>query len=210
MTRQLLYLLAGAASYLTGGVNPAIVLSNLIYRQDIRTVGSKNPGFTNFKRVFGNRYAWFVFALDLLKSVGLCLIFCPLLRRTGVDYGVAAAYVGLCAMVGHAFPVWYGFRGGKGFLVGAAAIWFVDWRVGLIALGLWGALLFATKYMSLSVIAAALACPAALACLGAEPAAVWLCAAASALMIARHHENIRRLLAGTESRFRLLGQREGA
>ena len=87
MTRQLLYLLAGAASYLIGGVNPAIVLSNLIYRQDIRTVGSKNPGFTNFKRVFGNKNAWFVFALDLLKSVGLCLIFCPLRRRSGLWIG---------------------------------------------------------------------------------------------------------------------------
>ena len=210
MKPQLLFFLAGIASYLLGGVNPAIVLSRLIYHQDIRTLGSKNPGFTNFKRVFGNRYAWFVFALDLLKSVILCLAFCPLFRRAGIVYEVGAAYVGLCAMVGHAFPVWYGFRGGKGFSVGAAAIWFVDWRVGLIALGLWGALLFATKYMSLSVILAALACPAALLCLGAEPAAVWLCAVASALMIARHHENIRRLLAGSESQFHLLRKKEEA
>ncbi len=210
MKPQLLFFLVGAASYLLGGVNPAIVLSHLIYHRDIRTFGSKNPGFTNFKRVFGNRYAWFVFALDLLKSVVLCLVFCPLFRHAGIAYGVGAAYIGLCAMVGHAFPVWYGFHGGKGFLVGAAAIWFVDWRVALIALGLWGTMLFATKYMSLSVILAALACPVGLLCLGAESAAVWLCTASSALLIARHHENIRRLLAGSESQFHLLGQKEGA
>ena len=59
------------AAYLLAGVNPAIVLSKLIYKKDIRTLGSKNPGFTNFKRVFGGKYAWFVFFLDLFKSAAV-------------------------------------------------------------------------------------------------------------------------------------------
>ena len=74
MTLPLLYLLSGLCAYLLGGVNPAIVLSKLLYHQDIRTQGSKNPGFTNFKRVYGNRYAWFVLALDLSKTAILCCI----------------------------------------------------------------------------------------------------------------------------------------
>ena len=78
-----MYLLSGLCAYLLGGVNPAIVLSKLLYHQDIRTQGSKNPGFTNFKRVYGNRYAWFVLALDLSKAAILCCIFCPFFQNLG-------------------------------------------------------------------------------------------------------------------------------
>ncbi len=190
-------------SYMIGGLNPAILLSRLIYHQDIRTLGSKNPGFTNFKRVYGNRHAWFVFVLDILKTVVLCAVFCPLFVLCGKTYAFGAAYTGLCAMLGHAFPVWYRFKGGKGFLVGATAIWFIDWRTALIALAVWGLLLAATRYMSLSVICAALVCPISLAVLG-EPANVCIpCAAACLLMIVRHRENIHRLCKGTESKFHL-------
>lgn len=190
-------------SYMIGGLNPAILLSRLIYHQDIRTLGSKNPGFTNFKRVYGNRHAWFVFVLDILKTVVLCAVFCPLFVLCGKAYAFGAAYTGLCAMLGHAFPVWYRFKGGKGFLVGATAIWFIDWRTALIALAVWGLLLAATRYMSLSVICAALVCPISLAVLG-EPANVCIpCAAACLLMIVRHRENILRLCKGTESKFHL-------
>ena len=67
-------LLAIVVPYLVGGINPAIVLSNLIYHRDIRQCGSKNPGFTNFKRVFGGKIAWLVFVLDIAKSVAVCLL----------------------------------------------------------------------------------------------------------------------------------------
>lgn len=203
-----IYVLAGVCSYLLAGVNPSILLSRAIYHQDIRTLGSGNPGFTNFKRVFGGRYAWYVFALDILKNLVLCLVFCPLFARVTGYYHLGAAYVGLCAMLGHAFPVWYRFKGGKGFLVGATAIWFIDWRTALAAAVLWGLLLATTKYMSLSVILAAASCPVMLLCLGTRPIATTiLCAAGSTLMIVRHHENIRRLCQGTESKFRLFGKK---
>ena len=69
----IVFILAAIVPYLVCGLNPAIVISKLIYRQDIRELGSKNPGFTNFKRVFGGKYAWFVFLLDILKSFIVCL-----------------------------------------------------------------------------------------------------------------------------------------
>ena len=205
MNKTVLWILCAVCAYLLGGVNSAIALSNLIYHEDIRTKGSKNPGFTNFKRVYGNRYAWYVFALDLGKTVLLCLLFCPLFQKAGFTFSLGAAYTGLCAMIGHVFPIWYGFHGGKGFLVGAAAIWFINWRAALIAFVVWGVLLAATKYMSLSVICAAASCPISLLFLRADFTVCLLRAAASLLMIVRHKENISRLIAGTESKFHLRG-----
>ncbi len=203
MNFPLLLSICTPCSYLIGGINPAILLSRLIYHQDIRTLGSKNPGFTNFKRVYGNRYAWFVFVLDILKTAVLCAVFCPLFVMCDKAYALGAAYTGLCAMLGHAFPAWYRFRGGKGFLVGATAIWFIDWRTALVALAVWGLLLATTKYMSLSVICAAFVCPFILAVFGEPTDVCLLCAAACLLLIVRHRENILRLYKGTESKFRL-------
>lgn len=148
MGKAILYVFAAITAYLVGGINPAIVLSKLIYKKDIRTLGSKNPGFTNFKRVFGKKYAWLVFGLDLFKSALLCCVFGPVFSAAAGSFSLGAAYVGLFAMIGHAFPIWYGFIGGKCFSVGAAAIWFVDWRAALIAAGIMLILLFTVKIMS--------------------------------------------------------------
>ena len=199
-----LYLICAVFAYLFGGLNPAIMLSKLIYHRDIRTLGSGNPGFTNFKRTFGGRYAWFVFLLDISKGALLCLIFCPLFEKIVGSYQLGAAFTGVFAMLGHSFPVWYRFRGGKGFLVGATTIFFIDWRVGLIAAAVMLSLLFTVKYMSLSVIVAAAICPIGLIIFGVDsPAVVWLCLSAVCLMIARHAPNIRRLINGNESKFHL-------
>ena len=202
--RIAIFFIAALCAYLLSGVNPAIVLSKLIYHQDIRELGSKNPGFTNFKRVFGSKYAWFVFVLDILKSVVVCLAFGLWFRALGMSFQLGVAYTGLFAMIGHAYPVWYHFEGGKAFLVAAAAIFFIDWRVGLIAAGIMLILLFTVKYMSLSVIVAAISCPISLCFFGTDSWLVIMIVSISTLfLIFRHSENIKRLLNGTESKFSL-------
>ena len=107
-------------------------------------------------------------------------------------------------MLGHCFPVWYGFKGGKAFIAGFATIWFVDWRMTLIAMAIFFAVLFIGKYMSVASCTAALSCPISLFYLGYSN--VWvevLAIAAAALVIIRHYPNFVKLVHGTESKFTL-------
>ena len=198
------FVFAAIVAYLIGGINPAIVLSKGIYHQDIRQQGSGNPGFTNFKRVYGNRWAWFVFFLDIGKAVLVVGLFASLFESVLDMRQLGAAYTGFFTMIGHAFPIWYRFEGGKGFLVGAATIFIIDWRVALIALAIMMILLFCTKYMSLSVIIAAISCPISLALFGTDaPQTMIFCLLSVILMILRHRSNIERLIKGTENKFSL-------
>lgn len=202
----LAFVIAAVVPYLLAGLNPSIVLSGLIYHQDIRTQGSKNPGFTNFKRVYGWKFAWLVFLLDLCKGVLVCLLSGYLFRYAWGSFQLGAAYGALFAMLGHAYPVWYRFKGGKTVMVWLASIWFVDWRAGLIAVGVFLLLLFTVKIMSLASISAGIAFVIALGFLGTSHVAVLpLCAVSVLLLIWRHKANISRLLSGTESRFNLFG-----
>lgn len=195
----LLFIAAAVCGYVVAGMNPAIALSKAIYKQDIRECGSKNPGFTNFKRTFGNKWAWWVLILDLSKAaVGL---FAWLLSRRGVDFQLAAAYTGIFCMLGHAFPFQYKFKGGKGFLVCLSTMYLIDWRVGLIATGIMVALLLTTKYMSLSTNVAILLCPLLLIPFGASLPVIVMAAACALFMTVRHKENFVRLVRGEESRF---------
>lgn len=201
--------LSAITAYLVGGINPAILLSKAIYHKDIRTLGSHNPGFTNFKRVFGGRYAWYVFALDILKSVVPCLIFGLIFKNEFDMYQFGVSFTGLFTMIGHAYPVWYRFKGGKAFLAGAGAIWLIDYRAGLIATCIMMLVLFTTHYMSLSSICAAISCPVSLLVLGTESKAVLaLCIAGSLFMIYRHKENIKKLVSGKETKFNLFAKKE--
>lgn len=201
--RAFLYILAAISGYLVSGWNPAITFSKAIYKKDIRECGSGNPGFTNFRRSFGNRYAWHVLVLDLSKAALVIALFAGLLSKNGVGYSFAAAYTGLFCMLGHAFPVWYKFKGGKGFLVSMSIIWFIDWRVGLIALALMLILLFTTKYMSLATVVAMLTCPIVLLVLDTPISVVCIYGACVLFMAIRHKENFKRLKNGTESKFKV-------
>lgn len=205
MRTELLIVYFGAAviPYLVCGLNPAIVMSKLIYHQDIRELGSKNPGFTNFKRVFGGKYAWFVFLLDILKSFVVCLAAAYAFSAVGLTFQFGAAYSGLFAMLGHCYPVWYSFKGGKAFLVAVGSVWLVDWRTALIAAVIMLILLFTVKYMSLSVICAAISCPVTLLMFGAPLSVEVFCLLSVGLLVWRHKENIKRLANGTEPKFSL-------
>ena len=219
-----IWFIAAVVSYLVAGVNPSILLSKLIYKEDIRTVGSKNPGFTNFKRVYGWKFAWLVLLIDVSKAILPCLVFGLAFGAVGVldpmDYEVGsiftgnnfqlgAAFAGIFAMFGHAYPIWYRFRGGKAFLVAATSVWFIDWRVGLICAGVFFFLLFTVQIMSISSMSAGVICPVAVALIPracAHWAVLVCCIVAALLLIWRHKPNIIRLVQGKESKFKLFGK----
>lgn len=200
---MILYLCAAAAAYLVGSLNPAIAFSKLIYHQDLRACGSGNPGFTNFRRVYGDRYAWYVLVLDLGKAAAVTAVFAALFAYSENDRTFGAAYTGLFALLGHIYPCWHRFRGGKGFLVYLSVIWFINWHAGLIALCVMLVLLLITKYMSLSTILSMLSCPITLIVRHEDTLVTLLCAASVLIITLRHKENIKRLAHGTESRFSL-------
>ncbi len=132
-----IFIIAALSAYLISGLNPAIILSSLIYHEDIRKNpnGSGNPGFTNFKRCYGLKWAWLVMLLDISKAIVLELIFGWLFtifvgenqRLLGI------AWTGLFAMIGHAYPCWYKFKGGKAFLVCVTTLFLINWKAGLFA-----------------------------------------------------------------------------
>ncbi len=198
----LLYILTALGAYLIGGWNPAITISKAVYKKDIRTMGSGNPGFTNFKRSFGST-AWLVLALDLSKGalavLGGALLFAGELNQ----YEFGAVYTGLFAVLGHSYPVWYGFKGGKGFLVALSTLFVADWRVGLTATAVMIVLLLSSSYMSLSTVTSLLVSPFLFLAFGAESAVVILYAVTALFVLYRHRENVKRLFSGTESKFRL-------
>lgn len=199
--KLLLWLAAAITAYVVASWNPAITLSKAIYHKDIRTCGSGNPGFTNFKRTFGNKWAWWVMVLDMSKAGIVVLLFALLFRFFGIDFQLGAAFTGVFALIGHAYPVWYDWKGGKGFLVTLSVIAVVDWRVGLGAFSLMTVLLLTTDYMSLSTVTSLLLSPFALILLKAEPIAIVMVSVMVVFVAVRHKENFKRLLAGTEKHF---------
>ena len=205
MMMSVTLLVIAVVSYVLGGVNGAIIMSQLVYHEDIRKSGSNNPGFTNFKRVYGlNAAAWSVMLIDILKTA-VPVFASMLIMGYAYDLGqFGAQFAGLFCMLGHCFPVWYGFKGGKAFIAGFATIWFVDWRMTLIAMAIFLLLLFTLKYMSVASCVAAFSCPISLYYLGFTN--VWvevLAIAAAALVIVRHYPNFVKLVHGTESKFSL-------
>lgn len=192
-------------SYVAGGINGAIIMSKLIYHEDIRKSGSNNPGFTNFKRVYGlNAAAWAVLLIDILKTALPVFISAVYMSFEFDMWQFGAQFSGIFCMLGHCFPVWYGFKGGKAFIAGFATIWFVDWCMTLIAMAIFFLLLFTLKYMSVASCTAAFSCPISLFYLGYSNAWVEVLAvAAAALVIVRHYPNFVKLVHGTESKFSL-------
>lgn len=195
------YIAVAVGAYLISSVNPAIVLSRLIYHKDIRSEGSHNPGFTNFARVFGKKYAWLVFVLDIGKGALVSLISGLLFSRLFGSWQSGVAYAGIFALLGHAYPVFYRFRGGKGFLVCLSTLWFIHPGAGAIACAVLVAMLLTTKYMSLSTLCALIVGAIFTVVFGCELAVCLMYAACVVFVVVRHRKNIVRLMRAEEPRF---------
>lgn len=191
--------LAGVGGYLLGAVPFGIVIAHLFGLGDLRTIGSGNIGATNVLRT-GNKLAAL---LTLLLDSGKGAIAVALtVWITNDPYAGLAA--GFWAVMGHNFPVWLKFKGGKGVSTTLGVLLTTAWPVGLGAIATWLIVAFVFRYSSLAALLGLAAAPV-FAWFWASPQHALLAALLAALAWARHHENIRRLLNGSESK---IGQKK--
>lgn len=183
------------ASYLVGSLSSAILICRLWGMGDPREVGSGNPGATNVLRNFGKRAATATLAGDVAKGLLPVLV----AKLFGLSPLVTAA-AGMCAFLGHLYPVFFDFRGGKGVATLIGVLFGLDMMLGAVFIGTWLLVAAVSRYSSLAALTAALLAPLAAYWLG-HPAPVALVLALMAgLVFWRHQDNIRKLLSGTESK----------
>ena len=186
-------------AYLVGSLSFAVIFSRAMGLADPRSYGSKNPGATNVLRSGNRKAALLTLAFDALKGyvpVVLCLIYGP---RVGLGATVAA-FVGLAAFIGHLYPVFFRFQGGKGVATAAGVLMAVNPLLGLATLLSFALIVAFSRYVSLASIVAAIFAPFYQALIWGPGLSLLALAAMSLLLVWRHEGNIRKLLAGTESR----------
>jgi glycerol-3-phosphate acyltransferase PlsY len=188
--------------YLAGSIPFAILVSRLMGLPDPRTYGSGNIGATNVLRS-GNRLAAL---LTVVGDSGKGWAAVVVAQSLGVD-GEQAALVGLSAFMGHVYPVWLRFQGGKGVATAAGVLLALDWRVGVVVIVAWLAIAVVSRYSSLAALVGAVVAPvAAWYFLGPGPGLAAI-AAMSVVLVVRHRANIGKLLRGEESR---IGEKKAA
>lgn len=191
-------LLAAAVGYLFGSVPSGLLLTRMAGLGDIRTIGSGNIGATNVLRTGSKSVAAATLAFDVLKGLLAVLIAPVITAATTTDGGWSVAHVaGLAAFLGHLFPVWLSFKGGKGVATYIGVLCGIWWPAAVTFCAVWLLTAVATRYSSLSALFAALAAPLAAGVFSLPPNAMLL-TIISMLLIWKHHDNIRRLRDGEE------------
>ncbi|MBQ8824505.1 MAG: glycerol-3-phosphate 1-O-acyltransferase PlsY [Ruminococcus sp.] len=215
-TLVLALLFSACISYLLGSCNSAIIVGKLIKHKDIREYGSHNAGLTNTLRCFGKGCALLTLIGDLAKGIIAVLLskwFCNLLDvglTASMDTQFIGYVAGIFAILGHVFPLYYHFKGGKGVLVGVSVFIVIDWRAFLIMIAIFAIILAITKYVSVGSIVASACCPVVtflIQWFGSDKP-LWymiLNTVMAALMgiwvIFMHRSNLQRLKNGTENKF---------
>ncbi len=198
-----LFVLSIIIGYLLGSANSSLIVGKF-YGVDIRKHGSGNAGTTNALRVLGKKAAAFVLAGDLLKGVLSYLVgyFITGSATGGMIAGVAAIF-------GHVWPVFFGFKGGKGVLTSLAVLLMMDWSVALALLGVFIIIVAITRYVSLGSVIAAILFPIVSTVVGRDGGRIAASAIICVLIVVMHRTNIKRLLNGTESKLGAKKKEEG-
>ena len=184
-------------SYLIGAVSFGIVMSYIFSLPDPRTIGSKNPGATNVLRTGKKLAALLTLLGDALKgalTVGLAQYF----ELSSLMVGLIA----IATLIGHVFPIYYGFKGGKGVATAAGILFMFSWVMGLTVLGIWLGVFFMWRYSSLAAIIAGSLSPVIGFFYGIDFYELIASSMIALILILRHMENIKRLIDGTESGFK--------
>ena len=204
LSPQLVFTAAVLAAYLIGSLSFAVIVSRFMGLNDPRSYGSKNPGATNVLRSGNKLAAVATLLLDAVKG----WLPMALVQWQGAAYGLgdgALAAVGLAAFLGHLFPVFFSFKGGKGVATAAGVLFGVHWLLGLACMGTWALVAYVSRYSSLSALSCALLAPLYYV-LGdrglwyVDRSVLLMLVVMGALLIYRHKENISKLLQGKESK----------
>jgi len=195
-------------AYGLGSIMGALVVGYLRGGIDIRRLGSGNAGGTNALRTQGKAFAFWVMVIDVGKGI-LAAALIPGLEIPGVgidpavDRALLLHAIGFAAIVGHVFPIWFGFRGGKGGATAAGVVCYLAPSVAVPIIGAWIAVVFLTGYVGLATIGATLAAAIYVWFVGMpeQPALFGFACAVAVLITYTHRSNIARMLKGTESRF---------
>lgn len=195
-------------AYLIGSFPTGYVVGRL-RGIDVREVGSGNVGATNVTRVLGKQFGYPVFAVDFVKGLLAVVIAAAIGHRCHfgpIASDLCAALGGFFSVVGHSFPVWLGFKGGKGVATSLGVIFGISWIAGLIMGVVWIIMFITTRYVSVASIAAAVALPMTMIALLflnqlGSPVLVYFSLCLAAIVVIRHRSNLSRLFSGTEPRF---------
>jgi len=184
------------AAYLVGSIPMGLIFGKLIWKKDLRRFGSRNIGATNAWRVIGKQAGLLIFILDFIKGqIGALL--------GGLIIGTPAAMVlgGFFAIVGHVFPLFLGFKGGKGVATGVGVLATLMPKITAIVVFVWLALVLLTRYVSVASIVAAVLTPILAACFKVPDEFFAFALATAVVIVWRHKDNLTRLKAGRENRF---------
>jgi acyl phosphate:glycerol-3-phosphate acyltransferase len=200
-------IIIAAVGYLIGSV-PFGYVAGRLAGVDIRKIGSGNVGATNVVRTLGRHFGYPVFILDFLKGVAAVAMSIFIFNQNSIQISreLCAIVGGACCVIGHVFPIWLGFKGGKGVATSAGVIFGLMPLVASIMGLVWLIVFQASRYVSLASVSAAIAMPIAT---GAmlhfgqlhAPVLLYFSLALATLIIVRHRSNFSRLLTGTEQRF---------
>jgi len=189
-------------AYIAGSLSSAVIICKLMRLDDPRLHGSKNPGATNVLRLHGKQVAALTLAGDMLKGLLPVLAAHFLLKHLDANnHDLIVALTALAAFCGHVFPVFFGFRGGKGVATLIGVLFGMYWPLGLAYVGVWLAMAFLFRYSSLAGLTAAALAPVVSMLLHPSRAYIIVITVMALILFWRHRSNIRNLLAGTEDKF---------